>query len=523
MPKLHPRQAERWSNFEDEKLQEYRPHILVKEVKRSKGSGHRTLGLKTGRIHHLLSKIEYNYFLILDSSPVVLDIREQFPLNPQDTWKIACELGVPHHSHEGGLVVPTIDFMITVLEDGVQTLKARDTIARAGYLRNQLGYHLYHDHLKFCAQCVRDDLKSGIEPYFRRVHHVLGVCVCPNHSVYLTAPPKGKRLDFTPLANLSEVTENSCKPAHPVVVMLAEDIANCPNVLSNLDENGVFARVSKLLTDNGIWMQLPASSRQVHDRISSYLGDALPRIPRIPRHCGPLWGMLRNKHLTHPFAVLLLIRALGASPESIATATAVRGLQMKKAWPCRNPLCKDYRKTVISKIDASGTGTFRWGDQVALTCPTCSFSYLIEKKAAILGRNFPELRVVQFGALWNKEFYRRWHDPKCTINQIRTKMGFRRLSCNLLFQALEECSLPLVHRDGRPLEQRSLQKYLNVAQQKREKLLRGRENLSKLHACHPKLLHRELMKRASADYNFAYTYDRSWFTALFGRKNNKST
>lgn len=127
MPPLHPQHAEGWARFKDGTLQDYKPYIRVKDVKRSKGSGHREFGLKTGRVHHMLSKIEFNYFLILDSSPVVVDIREQYPLNPEETWRIAWELGIPHHEHpDGGLVVPTLDFLITSIQEGKPVLKARD-------------------------------------------------------------------------------------------------------------------------------------------------------------------------------------------------------------------------------------------------------------------------------------------------------------------------------------------------------------------------------------------------------------
>jgi len=156
--------------------------------------------------------------------------------------------------------------------------------------------------------------------------------------------------------------------------------------------------------------------------------------------------------------------------------------------------------------------------QVALTCPTCSFSYLIKKTAAILGQDFCHLHVAQFGAVWNKEFRQLWQDPNCSIERIRAKMGFPLLPYCLLFQAAEECGLPL-DRGGLPVSRKLFQRYLRVAQQKQDRLVQAKESLSKLRASNPKLGHRGLQKLARADYSFAYSYDRRWFAAMFGRKN----
>ena len=52
---------------------------------------------KTGRQHEFLSDLERNYFYLTEFSDAVLDIREQFPLLPQEeTIVIAEELGIKH-------------------------------------------------------------------------------------------------------------------------------------------------------------------------------------------------------------------------------------------------------------------------------------------------------------------------------------------------------------------------------------------------------------------------------------------
>lgn len=72
----------------------YEPALKIQSC-RSHGLVHRVKGYKTGRTHHLLSRLELACFHLLDWSDDVIDIREQYPLQPiAETRQIAHELGV---------------------------------------------------------------------------------------------------------------------------------------------------------------------------------------------------------------------------------------------------------------------------------------------------------------------------------------------------------------------------------------------------------------------------------------------
>lgn len=98
------------------RLQDYEPWLEVHDVP-SRGKSTRIFGWTTGRVHHLLSRGEESYFYILDWSPLVIDIREQFPLLPlDDTLRIAQRLGFAHprHPRTKELIVMTTDVVPTV-------------------------------------------------------------------------------------------------------------------------------------------------------------------------------------------------------------------------------------------------------------------------------------------------------------------------------------------------------------------------------------------------------------------------
>ncbi|WP_136513203.1 TnsA endonuclease N-terminal domain-containing protein [Geomonas edaphica] len=98
----------------------YKPWTTVSDLS-SKGRSHRVYWWKTGRVHHLLSDIEFLVFLHLiwevwDEVVEVEDIREQYPLRREETIRIAKELGVKHPTdpHFQTVWVVTTDFLVTM-------------------------------------------------------------------------------------------------------------------------------------------------------------------------------------------------------------------------------------------------------------------------------------------------------------------------------------------------------------------------------------------------------------------------
>ncbi len=106
---------------------DYRPWLSVQNVP-SQGLAHRVKGWTTGRVHHLLSNLERDYFSLLDWSPYIQDIREQYPLLPLgETLAIAQQCGIRHPTDPKTqqCVVMTTDFLVDVVRDGQRVEQAR--------------------------------------------------------------------------------------------------------------------------------------------------------------------------------------------------------------------------------------------------------------------------------------------------------------------------------------------------------------------------------------------------------------
>jgi hypothetical protein len=80
----------------------------------SNGRVHRRPAKTHGRIVHLLSDLELSAFLCFDWSETVIDIREQFPLNPEKTIGIAERNGIQHPSVKGVNQIMTTDLLLDV-------------------------------------------------------------------------------------------------------------------------------------------------------------------------------------------------------------------------------------------------------------------------------------------------------------------------------------------------------------------------------------------------------------------------
>lgn len=125
-------------------LADYQPWLTVRDVP-SRGLSTRQKGWKTGRVHHVLSKLERKYFYILEWSKIVADIREQYPLLPiNDTLTIANDCGfdhpaIPNKDDHKTLdpIVMTTDFLITLTVDGKRIEQAR-TIKYAADLQSPI-------------------------------------------------------------------------------------------------------------------------------------------------------------------------------------------------------------------------------------------------------------------------------------------------------------------------------------------------------------------------------------------------
>lgn len=114
---------------------QYRPWLTVFDAKSHAGCD-RIWSRKLRRVVHLLSQGEVNAFRLLEWRSNVVDIREQFPLDPINTQDICREMKLRHPSVRGRNVVMTTDFLVTILNadgslrhEAIQVKDKKETLA----------------------------------------------------------------------------------------------------------------------------------------------------------------------------------------------------------------------------------------------------------------------------------------------------------------------------------------------------------------------------------------------------------
>jgi TnsA endonuclease N terminal/TnsA endonuclease C terminal len=97
-------------------------------------------GWTTDRVHYLVGELARPYFFLVEWSPLVIDIREHYPLLPvEETITIAKSLGITHpvHGQTRKPVVLVSDFLLTVKKNGtcVEQSRALTSVASLEHQR----------------------------------------------------------------------------------------------------------------------------------------------------------------------------------------------------------------------------------------------------------------------------------------------------------------------------------------------------------------------------------------------------
>ena len=97
---------------------EYQPWIYIQEIS-SDGTSYRALSHRTGRVVHLLSKLEYLAFSLYDWNESIYDIREQYPFALETTLEVADKAGIKHPQKGNKYHVFTTDLLLDF--DGLES------------------------------------------------------------------------------------------------------------------------------------------------------------------------------------------------------------------------------------------------------------------------------------------------------------------------------------------------------------------------------------------------------------------
>lgn len=312
-------------------------------------------------------------------------------------------------------------------------------MGEAGAIQQHLGLIAMNlpqpSRLRYCPQCVADDQEAGLDPYWRRVHQVDFVRVCPEHNVFLkesnvqTGTHRTHRHEFIALANVpidleSQPLDHS-KPSDRYLFLLAKEavrLLTCS--LPSFEPRDLqlhylqFLREAELATMSG---QIRAG--KLVDQFQSSLGIPFLRSLgcSIPEESQDNWllRLVRKPRVSqHPLQHLLLLLFLGKTCSDLLKPLARSHVALNGSWPCLNRTTDHFQELTIKVADLLPSAA-AGGNHYKFCCPLCEFTYSrqIHSDAGTYER------VIRRGHVWEAKLREMWQDKAISLRQLSRLLG----------------------------------------------------------------------------------------------------
>lgn len=283
--------------------------------------------------------------------------------------------------------------------------------------------------LMYCPLCVSEDIQKYGEAYFHRIHQAEGVLICPEHSCILKNYPikrnEVSRLEFIKL-ELNKIRGSSCDLIENPKLYKLRDVAKGANYLVNASLNNYdqkktnekykqLLKQREFLTTSGRIKQ-----REVYEAFKTFYSEELLNILESNVDFDNEYNWLKvalrkGKRVIHPIRNILLILFLCQDVK-----TFFEGEQLKVRgnlyYPCLNPVCKNYRKLVVTKHTVRCNK--KSGENVITLYCSCGFIYTRKEKDDI----FKIRRIKCFGPLWEKRLKELVTEGMYSINSIARQL-----------------------------------------------------------------------------------------------------
>jgi hypothetical protein len=304
------------------------------------------------------------------------------------------------------------------------------------------------NHMKFCPECIRDDMLQYKVPYWHRSHNLEGVKVCYKHHILLRShcPICNKPINTKDRYKLHAL-KLFCSCGHNLIeyeqdISLNKELLNHHINLSktvyqilNSDIQDVnieiiYENYSYRLTERDL-LTLKGRVRQVELKkqfLSHYPEDFLKSIDLNFDHNDKYTWIEELLHkpqkASHPIKHILLLNFLNDSSnfdQYIHNNIISRPSFGQPPWPCLNPVADHYCKDVIDECIVTTctdtrkpVGTFK-----------CSCGFIYSRRGPDTNKNdkFKIGRIKSFGHIWEQALQTTIIESGGSLRSIASKMN----------------------------------------------------------------------------------------------------
>jgi len=293
--------------------------------------------------------------------------------------------------------------------------------------------------LRFCYDCLLADRKQYGQAYWHRLHQVPGVKICPQHGAILQEsqvaiyfrPPTQRYISAEQALDQARPVPNSFPPAiQQVLLQIARDAAwLLQHDNDHITLASLLPRFRQILVEQGLapYKGRPYISRFLNLFQAHYSPELLSvldcPLDHDNFHAWPVCTVYKETTKSkHPLQHLLVIRVLGYSVERFFALPTEGAYFGQAPWPCLNPVCDNYRQTVIETyhLDYQQGGA---RPRATFACETCGFTYRRLGPDTSPEDRYRIDRVVTRGSLWEARLAQLRADPTVSTAEISRQLN----------------------------------------------------------------------------------------------------
>lgn len=366
------------------------------------------------------------------------------------------------------------------------------------------------NHLRYCPECVSEDVQTYGETYWRRGHQLPGIIVCHKH--HQTLVNSSVQISFLAKREYVAANKHNCSGNQSVSLTETDlihmrDLAQLSmSVLQSdykaKDKDFFSKRYIDFLQESGYVTEGGRIYKEgLNKGLKEYYGESFLKLAQssLDSEDWVVELIRRSKSSKHPLRHLLFINYLERTLNEVMSDNRAYLPFGEGPWPCLNITSDHYRKNTIKKVKVSRC--IRTKKTVGTFSCMCGFSYQRYGPDQLLDDIFRAEKVITYGMVWENRL-----KELSTLNLSLAEIA-RKLNV----------SPYTVQKFAHRLNLKVAWKTIDVRRDKMsfgEKQVKYRELCIKYINQHPNFKRSDLGKKYNRAYKWLLNHDRQWLDNL---------
>lgn len=291
-------------------------------------------------------------------------------------------------------------------------------------------------YFRFCPICLREDIENFGEPYWHRIHQIVGLLICPIHQVWLqnsVIKVQGEnRHEFyaSDIKNCisKPILVNYNKKIFDNLFVLSQDVDELlKREFKSKDGKWFQAKYQSLLIDRG----LATASGRIHQRslaqeFNNFYEAEFLRMLHSTADIKSDYTWLteitrKHRKAFHPLRHLLLIRFLGKSVlEFFEEEEITQHLFGAGPWICFNGASNHYLQKNITSVAVSYSSDVK--KLIGTFSCACGFTYSTSDVSIPNSKNPRFAKIKAFGKIWERKLTKLLIEKKVSLREVSRQL-----------------------------------------------------------------------------------------------------